>query len=913
MPQILMDALGAASFPGQVYRGEKEVFDPTTGHVSDEAVAASAQMAGLVGGTNFVRAAASKVLPAAEEGLVSRALSSYDPIPRPARPFEADYPLGRWPDGSPTDASGRLTHDIEGRPLNPDAAIAGRRLAGGADEALTPEELNAKAAAITGALPLGVAPSALGRGAVGKFVRSHDPETGEAAYQILFGKNLSIPQRDSVVGHEVGHVVDHFTGGIPQDKIKKELGVVYNELNNGNLQNAVRINGGDIDKALAARANNRGMKPAAFGYTTKEAPAELTAEAIRAYMTDPNAMKTMAPKAAAAIREAVNTNPTLSPHIQFNSLAGAGLLGAGALAAGTNPADGAEQAGGAELPKGPSMSFGFGQRPGLPAGISAEDIARLFGGAPMGAGQGFSGSATGPIPATEQLQAPDAVAPQAGMPMPPPRPAGFGFGAPPVAPRQAAPAAPQSSAIVNPPQPPIRPFGALPTPEADMPAVGAVPTAGTMPAPAAPAAAESSGFSIGDIFRNIHSSGADDTLIGLGTGLMSTRGFGNGLAAGFQNAQKYGAQRSATDLARAELALKTGKLAREAQGQNATAQAIATKLGIPLDQAQGFASNPTFVSDFLKGQYGASEGFARGADGTLKYVPGGPQDPNTIRQQTAAKEPSLERVEAQASAQSRGAAAGKPDDTFSFVPEAERVSLGLPAGSYQKDSKGKILPVNPTGQTINMGGEKAQDATVGKGYGEYQLEMATKGRNAGSTLNTLALMEQAMKAPGFYSGVGGEGVKKANQLLGALGVKDANAAKGAEVFDALSNKVVLDGLGGSLGPGVSNTDRDYIARTAPTLTQSEQGNRDLIGIARSLAQRQQAVSKLARDYAAKNGGRLDANFDAALDEYASQNPLFPAAKAAATATAPGEQPRTPAALPDRTAIEAELRRRKLIP
>jgi hypothetical protein len=44
------------------------------------------------------------------------------------------------------------------------------------------------------------------------------------------------------------------------------------------------------------------------------------AEAIRAYIQDPNYLKTVAPKTAAAIRKAVNGNPRLSKAIQFNSL-----------------------------------------------------------------------------------------------------------------------------------------------------------------------------------------------------------------------------------------------------------------------------------------------------------------------------------------------------------------------------------------------------------------------------------------------------------------------------------------------------------------------------------------------------------------------------------------------------------------
>jgi len=54
--------------------------------------------------------------------------------------------------------------------------------------------------------------------------------------------------------------------------------------------------------------------------------AELWAEAIRAYKQDPNYMKTVAPNAAALIREHWNSNPTLRRILHFNSVgAGAGL------------------------------------------------------------------------------------------------------------------------------------------------------------------------------------------------------------------------------------------------------------------------------------------------------------------------------------------------------------------------------------------------------------------------------------------------------------------------------------------------------------------------------------------------------------------------------------------------------------
>jgi hypothetical protein len=70
------------------------------------------------------------------------------------------------------------------------------------------------------------------------------------------------------------------------------------------------------------------MGPGYVGYKCDAASRELIVEAIRAYMADPNYMKTMAPNTAAAIRESINAHPTLSKIIQFNTIAG---LASGAI------------------------------------------------------------------------------------------------------------------------------------------------------------------------------------------------------------------------------------------------------------------------------------------------------------------------------------------------------------------------------------------------------------------------------------------------------------------------------------------------------------------------------------------------------------------------------------------------------
>jgi hypothetical protein len=133
-----------------------------------------------------------------------------------------------------------------------------------------------------------------------------------------------------VAAHEVSHGIDDLAGefaGVRRPKTipvpkgaVNELKTVYNDLNNSYLAKA-RSQNPDVDPNAIYWST--GVTPeTTFGYSKKDAPFEYMAEAIRAYMADPNYLKTVAPKTAAAIREAVNSHPILSKIIQFNALGG---------------------------------------------------------------------------------------------------------------------------------------------------------------------------------------------------------------------------------------------------------------------------------------------------------------------------------------------------------------------------------------------------------------------------------------------------------------------------------------------------------------------------------------------------------------------------------------------------------------
>lgn len=236
------------------------------------------------------------------ESLASRSVSLYDPPVKTPRPFTADYPAG-----APADAAGRLTADTEGRPLTA-RYVVGRKVVGGEDVSLSPAEYDALTEAGTGKPSTQVA-SRIIQGNAGRTLV--DRVTG-LPVEVHLNRNLRPDKVALVHAHENAHVIDQLAGQIPTKGLSDELKGVYNTLNNPN-----RAEGG-----AEAASWGKPVTPQVLGYKAEEIPREYRVEAIRAYMADPNYLKTVAPRTAAAIRQAVNSHPTLSKIIQFNTMGG---------------------------------------------------------------------------------------------------------------------------------------------------------------------------------------------------------------------------------------------------------------------------------------------------------------------------------------------------------------------------------------------------------------------------------------------------------------------------------------------------------------------------------------------------------------------------------------------------------------
>jgi hypothetical protein len=173
-------------------------------------------------------------------------------------------------------------------------------------------------------------------------------------------------------------------------------------------------------------------------------------------------------------------------------------------------------------------------------------------------------------------------------------------------------------------------------------------------------------------------------------------------------------------------------------------------------------------------------------------------------------------------------------------------------------------------------GEKEYDKVLNKAEAERFIGYQKGGQNAQSAIGSLDVLEGAMKDPNFYSGVGAERFALPLRQAQASFGGDPKAAASMETFRSTASKAALDAMGGSLGSGFSNADRDFVLNQVPNLANTPEGNKSLIDVSRKVRSREIEIAKMARDYAAKNGGRIDAGFDAALADYAEKNPLFKA-------------------------------------
>ena len=162
-----------------------------------------------------------------------------------------------------------------------------------------------------------------------------------------------------------------------------------------------------------------------------------------------------------------------------------------------------------------------------------------------------------------------------------------------------------------------------------------------------------------------------------------------------------------------------------------------------------------------------------------------------------------------------------------------------------------------------------------EGYAAQMQEIEEQEGAARRALSSLDVMKNQMADPGFYSGSGAEAVLQLRRAGAALGLADPEGIDSMETFNAQAKAAALEVMGGSLGTGFSNADRDFVEQQVPNLQSTPQGNAKLIEVQSAIQKRKLAIARRAREYEAKNG-QIDQGFFTELQQWADANPIFKA-------------------------------------
>jgi len=227
----------------------------------------------------------------------------------------------------------------------------------------------------------------------------------------------------------------------------------------------------------------------------------------------------------------------------------------------------------------------------------------------------------------------------------------------------------------------------------------------------------------------------------------------------------------------------------------------------------------------------------------------------------------LAAITSAAGADSGGRAAGSAPYDFIRVEGPD----GRPMTISKSQAVGGVFP-----------GQAPDDARYGAAVAEAdatRFEGIIKGgENARAMEGSLTRMSQLLD--GLNTGRLTPAGRELASLATSFGIEVAPEWGNIEAADAIANKLALDFMGGSLGAGFSNADRDFVRSITPQVASTPQGRKLLIDFGIKKAQRDQETASRARAWQ-QRFGRLDRpdgtgrNFYEYLDAHAAANPLVP--------------------------------------
>jgi hypothetical protein len=185
-----------------------------------------------------------------------------------------------------------------------------------------------------------------------------------------------------------------------------------------------------------------------------------------------------------------------------------------------------------------------------------------------------------------------------------------------------------------------------------------------------------------------------------------------------------------------------------------------------------------------------------------------------------------------------------------------------------------LTPASP-GVSINMGQESAFGKKVGETQGERYSGFLKGADDAQRTRDMLGLLGQSLdRSP--YRGPFADFATDATRLGNQLGLNLADTSQ-AETARSLSHQMALmlrNPAGGAGMPGaLSDSDRNFLVQSVPSLNNSPGGGKALIHVMTKLADRKTQIAQFADRYVQQHG-MLDSGFDREVADWSAKNPLF---------------------------------------
>jgi hypothetical protein len=162
-----------------------------------------------------------------------------------------------------------------------------------------------------------------------------------------------------------------------------------------------------------------------------------------------------------------------------------------------------------------------------------------------------------------------------------------------------------------------------------------------------------------------------------------------------------------------------------------------------------------------------------------------------------------------------------------------------------------------------------EDKKTGASLGDDYNDIRKKGMAATAMIPQLERV--ANLSPQAYAGSAAPVMQSLRSMLTSFGIDSKTVAAGEEL-SAITNKLTLQDLGGSLGVAISNGDRSFIENTFPNLATSERGRQQLVQYLVAVKRREQEMLRMADEWREKKGSMN--GFARHMILWSEQNPLF---------------------------------------